>query len=213
MLYPVFKRGLDILLSLVGIVVSAPILALMAAAIKIETQGSVFFLQDRLGKDGEVFRIIKLRTMEEDAERKGTGVYSYENDARVTRVGRFLRRTSIDELPQLFNILKGDMSFIGMRPPLTYHPCSFEEYTDYQRQMFRLRPGITGWAQVQGRNALDWPQRIEYNIWYQKHVSFSLDVKIIFMTIWIVLRRKDVVVTHNTASGFQTKQPKSTKKP
>ena len=124
-----------------------------------------------------------------DAE-KG-GVYSGKGDARVTKVGRFIRATSIDELPQLVNILKGDMSLIGPRPPLTYHPWPIEEYTDEQKRMFEVRPGITGWAQVHGRKEVEWHERIRLNIWYVDHLSFWLDLKVFFMTIFKVATNAD----------------------
>ena len=127
------------------------------------------------------------------AEKSGTGVYSEKGDARVTRIGRILRATSLDELPQAWNILRGDMSFIGPRPPLTYHPWPFENYTMEQRRMFDIRPGITGWAQINGRKALEWHKRIEFNVWYVEHISFSLDLKIFFLTIFKVLANTDNV--------------------
>lgn len=213
MMYLKLKRGADVLLSLVVLLLSAPVLAISALLIRLETSGPAFFLQERIGRHGKVFKIVKLRTMVQDAESNGTGVYSYKDDPRVTKVGRFLRKTSIDELPQVINILKGDMSFIGMRPPLTYHPCKFEEYSMRERQMFNLRPGITGWAQVQGRNALEWQQRIEYNIWYQEHVSLMLDVKIFFKTFAIVLGQKNSIVEQDTAFTFQTAQADNKAKP
>ena len=125
------------------------------------------------------------------AENQGSGVYSGKGDMRVTRVGKIIRATSIDELPQLINILKGDMALIGPRPPLTYHPWEYSEYTDEQKRMFEVRPGITGWAQVNGRKNNEWNHRIELNVWYVDHVSLWLDIKIFFMTIFKVLANKD----------------------
>ena len=125
------------------------------------------------------------------AEHTGSGVYSGKNDARVTRVGKFIRATSIDELPQLYNILKGDMSLIGPRPPLTYHPWTINKYTEEQMHMFDVRPGITGWAQIHGRKSVEWNKRIELNVWYVRHISFWLDFKIFFMTFLKVLRNDD----------------------
>ena len=125
------------------------------------------------------------------AEQTGSGVYSGKGDKRVTRVGKILRATSLDELPQFFNLLKGDMSFIGPRPPLTYHPWTFDKYTEEQKKMFNVRPGITGWAQVNGRKEVEWNRRIELNVWYVEHLSFWLDVKIFFKTIFKVLKNSN----------------------
>lgn len=125
------------------------------------------------------------------AEHTGSGVYSGKGDTRVTRMGKILRATSIDELPQAINILRGDMSFVGPRPPLTYHPWPINEYTPEQKRMFEVRPGITGWAQVHGRKDVEWHKRIEMNVWYVDHISFLLDLKIIFMTVFKVLSNAD----------------------
>ena len=184
-----FKRFFDILLSLIGLILSSPFLLIFAIAIKIESKGPVIFKQRRLGRGGKEFNIYKFRSMVQDAE-KG-GVYSGKGDARVTKVGRFIRATSIDELPQLVNILKGDMSLIGPRPPLTYHPWPLEEYTDEQKRMFEVRPGITGWAQVHGRKEVEWHERIKLNVWYVDHLTFWLDLKIFFMTIFKVATNAD----------------------
>lgn len=186
-----FKRFIDILLSGIGLIVLAIPMAIIAIAIKIDSPGPVFFKQKRLGYKGKVFEIIKFRSMCVGAEHTGSGVYSGKGDARVTRVGNILRKTSLDEIPQFFNALKGDMSFIGPRPPLTYHPWSIEEYTDEQRRMFDVRPGITGWAQVHGRKEVEWHRRIELNVWYVDHVSLWLDIKIVFMTVFKVFTNAD----------------------
>ena len=185
----VLKRFIDIVLSLVLLLLLWPILLISAIAIKIDSKGPVIFKQKRLGLNGKEFNIYKFRSMCVGAE-KG-GVYSDNNDRRVTKVGNILRKTSIDELPQAINILKGDMSFIGPRPPLTYHPWPIEEYTAEQKRMFDVRPGITGWAQVNGRKAVEWNRRIELNTWYVDNVSFGLDVKICFMTVFKVFTNAD----------------------
>ena len=138
-----------------------------------------------------MFRFYKFRSMCVNAEHTGSGVYSDRNDPRVTKIGKFIRATSIDELPQLFNIIKGEMSLIGPRPPLTYHPWKWEEYTDEQKRMFEVRPGITGWAQVNGRKDVEWNRRIELNVWYVDHVSFGLDFKIFWLTIFKVFTNAD----------------------
>ena len=189
--YIACKRVMDIMVSGIGLIVASPILLLTAVLIKIDSPGPVLFLQERLGKDGKVFKIAKFRSMRVGAEHTGSGVYSGKNDDRVTKIGRFIRATSIDELPQLYNILKGEMSLIGPRPPLTYHPWTIDKYTEEQRHMFDVRPGITGWAQVHGRKDVEWHRRIELHVWYVRHISFWLDVKIFFMTIIKVLRNDD----------------------
>ena len=185
------KRVLDCVIAALAFVVCLIPMLIVSILIKLDSPGPVLFRQERIGRDGKVFQILKFRSMCVNAEHTGSGVYSGKNDSRVTRVGRILRATSIDELPQLFNILRGDMALIGPRPPLTYHPWPWEEYTAEQRRMFEVRPGITGWAQVHGRKDVEWHKRIELNVWYVDHVSFLLDVKIFFMTIFKVLSNAD----------------------
>ena len=188
-----FKRFFDIVCSLSVLIVLSPVLLITAIAIKMDSKGPVIFKQERVGRNGKVFRIYKFRSMCVNAEHTGSGVYSEKGDARVTRVGKFIRASSIDELPQAWNVLKGDMSFIGPRPPLTYHPWPIEEYTEDQLRMFEVRPGLTGWAQVNGRKKVEWHERIKLNVWYVDHVSFFLDVKIIFKTIFKVATNADNV--------------------
>ena len=185
------KRILDIFAALPILVLGAIPMGIAAAAIRIESPGCAIFRQKRLGRNGKEFEILKFRSMYINSEHTGSGVYSNRDDSRVTKVGKIIRSTSIDELPQLINILKGEMSFIGPRPPLTYHPWPIEEYTDEQRRMFEVRPGITGWAQIHGRKQVEWNERIRLNVWYVDHVSFWLDVKIFFKTIMAVVTRKD----------------------
>ena len=185
------KRVLDILLAILVLLVPLPLYLVIAIAIKVDSKGPVLFKQERLGKGGRVFRMYKFRSMCVDAERMEQGVYSDRKDTRVTRVGRFLRATSIDELPQAINVLKGEMSFIGPRPPLTYHPWPLEDYTPEQKRMFDVRPGITGWAQIHGRKAIGWDERIELSVYYVDHLSFGLDAKIFFLTIPKVLSNAD----------------------
>lgn len=186
-----FKRVLDILLAILVLLVPLPLYLLIAIAVKVDSKGPVLFKQERLGRGGRVFCMYKFRSMCVDAERMGQGVYSDRRDTRVTRVGRFLRATSLDELPQAINVLKGDMSFIGPRPPLTYHPWPIEDYTSEQKRMFDVRPGITGWAQIHGRKAIGWDERIELSVYYVDHLSFWLDAKIFFLTIPKVLSNAD----------------------
>ncbi len=190
-MYKAFKRFCDIVISLLGLIVLSPLMLVVAIAIKIESKGPVLFKQTRLGKGGREFQIYKFRSMCEGAENMGTGQYSFAGDMRVTKVGRFIRATSIDELPQFINILKGEMSLVGFRPPLTYHPWKLEEYTDEQMRMFEVRPGITGWAQVHGRKHTEWHERISLNVYYVDHMSLLLDIKILFLTVFKVLKNED----------------------
>ena len=185
------KRILDILIALLIIIVGAIPMLIIAIEIKIESRGPAIFKQERLGKDAKVYTMYKFRSMKQDSEHAGLGVYSNSDDPRLTKVGKFLRATSLDELPQAFNMLLGDMSLIGPRPPLTYHPWPVEEYTDEQLHMFDVRPGLTGWAQVHGRRTVEWNERIKMNIWYAEHVSFLLDLKIFFMSFLKVASAKD----------------------
>lgn len=145
------KRGIDVCVALIILVIGFIPMVLVSILIKLDSPGPVLFKQKRIGKGGKVFTILKFRSMCQGAEHTGSGVYSGKGDARVTRIGKILRATSIDELPQAINILLGDMSFVGPRPPLTYHPWPIDEYTDEQKRMFEVRPGITGWAQVHSR--------------------------------------------------------------
>lgn len=189
--YRAVKRFLDVTASFLGLVLLSPLLLAVSILIKIDSRGPVIFRQKRIGRNGKVFEIYKFHSMCVGAEKTGSGVYSGKGDARVTRIGKILRATSIDELPQLLNILKGEMSFVGPRPPLTYHPWKYEEYTDFQKRMFEVRPGITGWAQVNGRKDVEWHKRIELNVWYVDHMSLLLDIKIMFMTAFKVLTNAD----------------------
>lgn len=197
-MYKYIKRLLDVIIAMLAVIILSPLMIVTAMAVKLESDGPVIFKQERLGLNGKVFKIFKFRSMCQGAEHTGSGVYSGADDDRVTKVGKFIRATSIDELPQLFNIIKGDMSFIGPRPPLTYHPWNLEEYTNEQLHMFDVRPGITGWAQIHGRKDVEWHKRIELNCWYVDHMSFFLDIKILFSTVFKVLRNEDNVNTGQT---------------
>ena len=185
------KRFIDIVISLIGIIILALPMLIIALIIKIDSPGPVLFKQKRIGKHGKVFNIYKFRSMCVGAEKMGTGVYSEKGDSRVTKVGRILRATSLDEIPQFFNILFGHMSFIGPRPPLTYHPWPIEEYTDEQLRMFEVRPGVTGWAQINGRKGVEWNKRIELNVFYVDHLSMFFDIKILFSTVFKVIKNED----------------------
>ena len=173
------NRAADIALAGLGLVLASPVLAGAALAIKVEDGGPVLFRQTRVGKDGEDFALFKLRTMVVDAERQGAGYAVDRGDSRITRVGRFLRRTSIDELPQLWNVVRGDMSVIGPRPTLRYQ---VDRYTGRQRRRLEARPGLTGWAQIHGRATLPWDERIELDVWYVEHRSPRVDLTILLRT-------------------------------
>ena len=171
------KRALDVALSGGALLVAGPVIAVAALAVRMESHGHPIYRQHRVGKDGHGFEVIKLRTMVSGAERMGAGMAVDEGDARITRVGAFLRRTSIDELPNLVNVLRGEMSLIGPRPTLQ---TQVDAYTDRQRQRLAVRPGLSGWAQVNGRASLPWPERIELDIWYLEHASLRLDLHILY---------------------------------
>lgn len=202
MIYKIFKRLFDITISMIGLIITSPILLITAIAIKLESPGPIIFKQERLGLNGKVFKIYKFRSMCVDAE-KG-GVYEKKGDPRVTKVGKFIRKTSIDEFPQFANILKGEMSLIGPRPALTYHPWPYNEYTEEQKRMFHVRPGVTGWAQVNGRKEVEWPTRIELNVEYVDKMSLYFDLMIFFKTIFKVLRMEDNLNVKETASKKNT---------
>jgi len=182
-----FKRFFDLLFSILIFIVSSPILLLVAVAIKIDSKGPVIFVQERVGKDGKVYDMYKFRSMCVGAEQQEGGVFCKKGDARVTKVGAFIRATSIDELPQLVNIIKGDMSLIGPRPVLTYYPKQWNEYTQEELKRFEVLPGVTGWAAVHGRKTNTVEARFAYDNYYVDNLSLLLDIKIIFMTIKSVL--------------------------
>lgn len=196
--YKDLKRFFDIMISTIGLVITCPILLAAAAAIKLESSGPAIFKQERLGLYGKVFLMYKFRSMQSGAEKEGTGQYSYEGDPRVTKVGKFIRKTSIDELPQFINILKGEMSIIGPRPVLTYHPWPFEQYSTEQKKRFSVRPGVTGLAQINGRKEIQWEDRIKYDVEYAENISLRGDLKIFFRTIIKVLTMENNVNTGAT---------------
>jgi len=178
------KRALDLLIAGVGSLLTAPAVALLALAIRLESPGHPVYRQARAGKDGNEFSIYKLRTMVRGAEFTGAGLAIQEGDDRITRVGSFLRRYSLDELPNLWNVLRGEMSIVGPRPTL---PVQVQQYDERQRGRLAVKPGMTGWAQVHGRAALPWPERIELDLHYVKHRTLMLDLKIIARTVRMVL--------------------------
>jgi lipopolysaccharide/colanic/teichoic acid biosynthesis glycosyltransferase len=178
------RRAFDVAVAAAGLVATAPVLAAAAVAIRLESPGHVLYRQRRVGKDGREFDVVKLRTMVTGAESMGAGLAVDEGDSRITRVGALLRRTSIDELPNLVNVLRGDMAIVGPRPTV---PVQVAQYTDRQRGRLAVRPGITGWAQVNGRASLPWHERIELDLWYVEHRSWRLDLQIIARTVRLVL--------------------------
>lgn len=198
-MYKYFKRIMDFVASLTALIILSPLIALSAVLVKISDVGSVIFKQRRPGKDGKIFTVYKFRTMSEKTEdENGRELSDVE---RMTKIGSFLRKTSLDELPQLFNVLKGDMSFIGPRPLL----CEYLElYTPYQMRRHEVLPGISGLAQVNGRNAITWEEKFDYDVYYVDHMSFWLDLKIIFKTIKNTLKRADINCSdNNTMEKFR----------
>ena len=195
------KRILDFFIGALVLFLLWPVMLLMAAAIYIEDPGPVLFRQRRLGLGAREFTMLKFRSMKQNSEHTGSGVYSGKDDPRVLKTGKIFRATSMDELIQAVHLISGKMSLIGPRPPLTYHPWPIEEYTKEQLHMFDVRPGIPGWAQVNGRKGVEWNRRIELSCWYADHVSFALDVKIFFLTIFKVLRNEDNLNTEPTMRG------------
>jgi lipopolysaccharide/colanic/teichoic acid biosynthesis glycosyltransferase len=173
------SRALDVALAAALLAVTAPVLGLAALAIKLESRGPVFYRQRRVGRGGEPFELWKLRTMVPGAETMGAGIYIVEGDPRITGVGRLLRRLSLDELPNLVNVLKGEMAMVGPRPTVQEQ---VDRYTDRQLRRLEVKPGITGWAQVNGRTSLPWPERIELDVWYVEHRSLRLDLRILAKT-------------------------------
>lgn len=184
------KRVLDLVISFVGLTLLFIPFALIALAIKLDSKGPIFFRQERVGKDGQVFKTWKFRTMVVGAVERGLGYKVAKDDPRITRVGRFLREWGLDELPQLINVLKGEMSIVGPRPTLKYQ---VERYDDFQRKRLLVKPGITGWALIHGRNLLTWEERIKYDVWYVEHWSLLLDLWIMLKTIWVVLIKREGV--------------------
>ena len=180
----IVKRFFDIIICFIGFIIISPFFLIICLAIIFDDSGPIFFKQKRIGKDGKIFDIIKFRTMVQNAEKIGDGlVVQTEDDPRITKVGRFLRKTSMDELPQLLNIIKGEMSLIGPRPPVTYHPYNgYENYSEKAKLRFKMRPGITGLAQVEKRNSATWDERIEIDVKYVENFSLFLDMKIFFKT-------------------------------
>jgi len=194
----VIRRAIDVVVSALALAVSAPLLAVAAVAIRLESPGPVIYRQRRSGLHGREFDVLKLRTMVDGAEHIGAGLAVNENDARITRVGALLRRTSLDELPNLVNVLRGDMSLVGPRPTL---PVQVAQYSERQRGRLAIKPGITGWAQVNGRASLPWSERIELDLYYVEHRSLALDMRILWRTLAMVLGGSGLYKGH--AGGWE----------
>jgi lipopolysaccharide/colanic/teichoic acid biosynthesis glycosyltransferase len=179
------RRAVDIVVAATALVVLSPVLALAIVAVKLESRGGAFYRQRRVGLHGREFDVLKLRTMVHGAEHMGAGMAVNTGDERITRVGKVLRRTSLDELPNLVNVLKGEMAIVGPRPTL---PSQVAQYTERERGRLAVRPGITGWAQVNGRASLPWSERIELDLWYIEHRSWRLDLEILWRSAQLVVR-------------------------
>ncbi|WP_378173698.1 sugar transferase [Aquimarina sp. SS2-1] len=186
-MYQIFiKRFLDFTLCILGVFVLSPIICILILLLSIANNGRPFFFQERPGKNGKIFKIIKFKSMNDKKDKDGE-LLPFEK--RITKTGKFIRKYSLDEIPQLFNVIKGDMSLIGPRPLLVkYLPL----YNDFQQKRHNVRPGITGWAQVNGRNAISWDEKFKLDVWYTENLSFKLDLKIIFMTAKKVLFKEDI---------------------
>jgi lipopolysaccharide/colanic/teichoic acid biosynthesis glycosyltransferase len=196
----VIRRAVDIVVSSLALLLAAPVVAVAALAVRLESRGPIVYRQVRSGLNGHEFEVLKLRTMVDGAEHIGAGLAINENDSRITRVGALLRRTSIDELPNLLNVLRGEMSLIGPRPTL---PVQVAQYTPRQRGRLAVKPGITGWAQVNGRATLPWPERIELDLYYIEHRSLALDAQILRRTVAMVLGGSDLY--KGAAGGWEGK--------
>jgi len=183
------KRFFDILCSGLGLIIASPFILIIAILVKTSSKGPIFFLQERLGRKGKVFKIIKFRTMVVNAENMGTGVKETgKSDPRITKIGHILRATSMDELPQLVNVLKGDMALVGPRPPVTYHPYDgYDNYPEWAKPRFQMRPGMTGLVQISTRSLISWDDRMRIDLEYIKKFNVLFDIKILFGTIKTVL--------------------------
>ncbi|KQC34060.1 UDP-galactose phosphate transferase [Nonlabens sp. YIK11] len=194
----IIKPSLDFISALMAVIAASPVLLIFGLLLAINNRGSLFFTQVRPGKNGKLFKVIKFKTMTDKKDANGNLL---PDDQRLTPVGKFVRATSMDELPQIFNVLKGDLSFVGPRPLL---PAYLELYNERQAMRHQVKPGITGWAQVNGRNAISWEQKFEYDAWYVENQSFLLDFKIVLLTFKKVFKSDDINADANaTMSAFK----------
>jgi len=193
----IIKRIIDFLGSLIGVVIISPILLIIALAIRFTSKGPVLFKQERLGLHGKTFKILKFRTMIENAENIGDGLtVKNESDQRITNIGKILRKTSLDELPQLFNVIKGEMSLVGPRPPVTYHPYDgYDNYPKWAKKRFEMKPGVTGLTQVTVRNSVEWDERIVVDNEYIDNFDIWFDIKLLFMTILRIFKSESIYLT------------------
>ena len=185
----VFKRIFDFFVSIISLILLLPLFFVITVLIKIDSRGSIFFRFERVGRNGKSFKPFKFRTMKKKAIETGLGYTVSKDDSRITKMGKFLRRSGIDELPQLINVIKGEMSLVGPRPTFSYQ---VEKYNDFQKKRLLARPGITNLVLIKGRNLLSWEERIKYDVWYIEHWSFWLDIKILLITPFVVLSGKGV---------------------
>ncbi len=190
----IIKRFLDFIIALIGLILILPLFVLVIVGLFFANHGKPFFFQLRPGKNGQLFKIIKFKTMNDKKDENGNLL---SDDYRLTKIGAFVRKTSLDEIPQLLNVLKGDMSLIGPRPLL---PEYLPLYNESQRRRHEVKPGITGWAQVNGRNAISWEQKFEYDVWYVENVSFLLDLKILYQTIKKVFKREGITAENSVSA-------------
>ena len=189
------KKIFDIIICLISLIILFPIFIISGILIKLDSKGSIFFIQDRVGKDGKIFKIYKFRTMVPNAEKIGLGCAVKKDDPRITRVGKYLRLTGIDELPQILNVLKGEMSLVGPRPTLLYQ---VKQYSAWEKRRLEMKPGITSLMVISGHDTLSWPEKIKNDIWYIDHWSLWLDLKILFKTIWVIIfTRKGIYYEDN----------------
>ena len=187
------KRLIDFWGSLLGSIIISPILLAIALSVKLTSEGPLFYRQERLGKDGKPFKILKFRTMVVNAEKLGDGLFvKTEEDNRITRVGKYLRASSLDELPQLWNVLVGEMSLVGPRPPVLNHPYKYDDYSDFQKKRFIMRPGITGLSQIMVRNSVSWSERIPFDVEYIEKFNVWLDIKILLKTIHKIFDQQNI---------------------